>query len=179
MEKMLFKELEWGINLSTNTIFLTYDIDVDALYHVCTRMDALKKYNKGRDINLIISSYGGDVYSMMGIIDYIKNLEVKVNTICYGAAMSATAVILACGTGVRSMSENSTVMIHEGSAFEVGKISDVLKTSDHLKLLHKSINEILGEVTEKPKVFWNRISKTDTYLTSEQCLKYGVIDEII
>ena len=29
---MLFKELEWGINLSTNTIFLTYDIDVDALY---------------------------------------------------------------------------------------------------------------------------------------------------
>ena len=42
MEKRLFKELEWGINLSTNTIFLTYDIDVDALYHICTRMDALK-----------------------------------------------------------------------------------------------------------------------------------------
>ena len=75
MEKKLFKELEWGINLSTNTIFLTYDIDVDALYHICTRMDALKKYNKGKDINLIISSYGGDVYSMMGIIDYIKNLK--------------------------------------------------------------------------------------------------------
>ncbi len=56
MEKQIFKELEWGINLSTNTIFLTYDIDVDALYHICTRMDALKKYNKGKDINLIISS---------------------------------------------------------------------------------------------------------------------------
>ncbi len=49
MENRLFKELEWGINLSTNTIFLTYDIDVDALYHICTRMDALKKYNKGKD----------------------------------------------------------------------------------------------------------------------------------
>ena len=77
------------------------------------------------------------------------------------------------------MSENSTVMIHEGSAFEHGKVSDILKTSDHLKLLHKSINKILGEVTEKPKAFWNRISKTDTYLTSEQCLEYGVIDEIV
>ena len=46
MEKQLFKELEWGINLSTNTIFLTYDIDVDALYHICTRMDALKNIIK-------------------------------------------------------------------------------------------------------------------------------------
>ena len=178
MEKRLFKELEWGINLSTNTIFLTYDIDVDALYHVCTRMDALKKYNKGRDINLIISSYGGDVYSMMGIIDYIKNLEVKVNTICYGAAMSATAVILACGTGVRSMSENSTVMIHEGSAFEVGKTSDVIKGADHMKKLQTNINRILGDVTKKTQEFWEDVSKQDTYLTSEECLEYGIVDEI-
>ena len=92
----------------------------------------------------LISSYGGDVYSMLGMIDYIRNLPVKVNTHCLGASMSAAAVMLACGTGKRTMSKNSSVMIHEGSAFEVGKTSDVLKGADHLKLLQKSVCNILG-----------------------------------
>ena len=86
---------------------------------------------------------------MLGIIDYMQNCKVKVNTYCYGAAMSAAAIILACGTGKRRISKNATVMIHEGSIFEEGKISDVLKSSDHLKELHKTINELLGNVSNK------------------------------
>jgi ATP-dependent Clp protease protease subunit len=93
--------------------------------------------------------------------------------------MSAAAVILACGTGTRSMSENSTVMVHEGSAFEVGKTSDVVKGADHLKKLQTNINRILGEVTKKDKEFWTETSKQDTYLTSDQCLKYGIVDKVI
>ncbi len=92
--------------------------------------------------------------------------------------MSAAAVILACGTGKRTMSENSTVMVHEGSAFEAGKTSDVLKGADHLKKLQSNINRILGEVTNKDQEFWEEVSKQDTYLTSEQCLEYGIVDEI-
>ena len=92
--------------------------------------------------------------------------------------MSAAAVILACGTGKRTMSKNSTVMIHEGSAFEVGKTSDVLKGADHLKKLQTNINRILGEVTNKDQVFWEEVSRQDTYLTSEECLEYGIVDEI-
>ena len=92
--------------------------------------------------------------------------------------MSAAAVILACGTGKRTMSENSTVMVHEGSAFEVGKTSDVLKGADHLKKLQTNINRILGKVTNKTQEFWEEVSKQDTYLTSEQCLEYGIVDEI-
>jgi ATP-dependent Clp protease protease subunit len=115
---------------------------------------------------------------MLGTIDYFKSLPVKVNTHCFGACMSAAAVILACGTGVRSMSENSTVMVHEGSAFEVGKTSDVIKGADHLKKLQKNINRILGNVTKKPQEFWNKICKQDTYLTAEEALNFGIIDKI-
>ena len=175
----LFKQLEWGINLDMNSMYLTYDIDIDQLYSVMTRFDNLSRYNEGKDLNLIIASYGGDVYSMLGTIDYFRSLPVKVNTHCFGACMSAAAVILACGTGVRSMSKHSTVMIHEGSAFEVGKTSDVVKGADHLKLLQKSICKILGEVTNKNKKFWEDISHQDTYLTADDALEYGVIDKII
>ena len=176
--QILFKQLEWGINLGSNTMYLTYEIDTDQLYAVMTRFDNFIKYNKDKDINLVLSSYGGDVYAMLGTIDYFKTLPVKVNTHCVGACMSAAAVILACGTGKRTMTKNSTVMVHEGSAFEVGKTSDVLKGADHLKKLQSNINRILGEVTNKSQEFWEGVSKQDTYLTADECLEYGIIDEI-
>ena len=177
--QMLFKQLEWGINLDSNTMYLTYEIDQDQLYSVMTRFDNFIQYSGGKkDVNLVISSYGGDVYAMLGTIDYFNSLPVKVNTHCIGACMSAAAVILACGTGKRTMSENSTVMVHEGSAFEMGKTSDVLKGADHLKKLQTNINRILGNVTKKTQEFWEDVSKQDTYLTAEECLEYGIVDEI-
>tara|TARA_Y100001963_G_scaffold21745_1_gene28146 strand:+ start:36 stop:629 length:594 start_codon:yes stop_codon:yes gene_type:complete len=176
--QILFKNLEWGINTKSNTMYLTYEIEQDSLYAVMTRFDNFVQHNEGQDINLVLSSYGGDVYSMLGTIDYFKTLPVKVNTHCFGACMSAAAVILACGTGKRTMTKNSTVMVHEGSAFEAGKTSDVLKGADHLKKLLENINRILGEVTNKSQSFWEEVSKQDTYLTAEECLEYGIIDEI-
>ena len=177
--QLLFKNLEWGINIKSNTMYLTYEIEQDTLYAIMTRFDNFVQHNEGVDINLNIASYGGDVYSMLGIIDYFKTLPVKVNTQCVGACMSAAAVILACGTGKRTMTQNSTVMVHEGSAFEAGKTSDVLKGADHLKKLQNKINRILGEVTSKDQEFWEKVSQHDTYLTAEECLDYGIIDEII
>ena len=177
--QMLFKQLEWGINLGTSTMYLTYEIDTDQLYSVMTRFDNFIQYTKGKkDVTLVISSYGGDVYAMLGTIDYFNSLPVKVNTHCIGACMSAAAVILACGTGKRTMSENSTVMVHEGSAFEVGKTSDVIKGADHMKKLQTNINRILGDVTKKTQGFWEEVSKQDTYLTSKECLEYGIVDKI-
>jgi len=178
-QQMMFKNLEWGINLQKSTMYLSYEIDQDQLYAVQTRFDNFVTVNPKQDITLNITSYGGDVYAMLGTIDYFKSLPVKVNTHCVGACMSAAAVILACGTGKRSMTENSTVMVHEGSAFESGKTSDVLKGADHLKKLQNNINRIMGDVTNKSTEFWEGVSKSDTYLTSDECLEYGIIDEII
>ena len=176
--QLLFKNLEWGINIKSNTMYLTYEIEQDTLYAVMTRFDNFVQHNEDKDINLVLSSYGGDVYSMLGIIDYFKTLPVKVNTHCYGACMSAAAVILSCGTGKRTMTQNSTVMVHEGSAFEAGKTTDVLKGADHLKKLQSNINRILGEVTSKDQKFWEDVSKNDCYLTAVECLEYGIVDEI-
>ena len=177
-EQFFMKEMEWGVNSQTNTTYMNYEFDIDSLYSTIVKCDYLQRTNPRTSINLSIASYGGDVYAMLGTIDFFNSLPVKVNTHCLGACMSAAAVILACGTGKRTMSKNSTVMIHEGSAFEVGKTSDVLKGADHLKKLQTNINRILGEVTNKDQEFWEEVSRQDTYLTSEECLEYGIVDEI-
>jgi|TARA_B100000315_G_scaffold159741_1_gene148275 ATP-dependent Clp protease protease subunit len=172
-------ELDYGVDAKNNIIYLSDSLDVNTVWFVVTRINFLKNVNPDKPINLLITSYGGDVYSMLGIIDYIQNCKVEVNTHCYGAAMSAAAIILACGTGKRRISKNSTVMIHEGSIFEEGKISDILKSSDHLKELHETINKILSEASAKSREYWAENTKTDFYLNAKQCLEFGLVDEII
>ena len=178
-QQLLFKNLEWGINLEKSTMYLSYEIDQDQLYAVMTRFDNFIRVNPKQDINLHITSYGGDVYAMLGLVDYIHNMDIKVNTHCVGTCMSAAAVLLACGTGERTMTKHSTVMVHEGSAVEVGKSTDVMRGVDHLKELAKDINELLAEVTNKDVKFWKRMNRNDTYLDAKQCLEYGIIDKII
>ena len=172
------KEIEWGVNSDTNTTWMNHEFEIDSVYSVQVKLDYLLRSNPNKDINMNITSYGGDVYAMLGLVDYIRGLPVKVNTHCIGTCMSAASVLFACGTGTRTMSKNSTVMVHEGSAFEAGKTTDVMKGVDHLKDLQKNINEILGEVSNKDAAFWEKVQRNDTYLTAKLCLEYGIIDKI-
>ena len=178
-EQFFMKEMEWGVNSKSNTTFMNYEFDIDSLYSVITRIDYLLRVNPNTDINLNIASYGGDVYAMLGLVDYIRSLPVKVNTHCVGTCMSAASVLLACGTGERTMTKHSTGMVHEGSAVEVGKSTDVMRGVDHLKELQKDINKLMAEVTNKDEKFWKRMNRNDTYLDAKQCLEYGIIDKII
>ena len=178
-ESFYMKEMEWGVNSKTNTTYMNYEFDIDSLYSTIVKCDYLVRVNPGTDINLNIASYGGYVYAMLGLVDYIRSLDVKVNTHCIGTCMSAASVLLACGTGLRTMTKHSTVMVHEGSAFEAGKTSDVMKGVDHLKKLQVNINKLMAEVTNKDERFWELTQRNDTYFNAEECLKYGLIDKII
>ena len=178
-EQFFMKEMEWGVNSQTNTTYMNYEFDIDSLYSTIVKCDYLQRTNPNATINLNIASYGGDVYAMLGLVDYIRGLDVKVNTHCVGTCMSAASVLLASGTGERTMSKHGTVMVHEGSAFEAGKTTDVMKGVDHLKTLQKEINQLMGEITNKDANFWELTQRNDTYLSAEQCLDYGLIDEIV
>ena len=178
-EQFFMKEMEWGVNSKSNTTFMNYEFDIDSLYSVITRIDYLLRVNPNTDINLNIASYGGDVYAMLGLVDYIRSLPVKVNTHCVGTCMSAASVLLASGTGERTMTKHSTVMVHEGQAFEAGKTTDVMKGVDHLKELQKDINKLLGEITNQDARFWELAGRNDSYLNAEKCLEYGIIDKIV
>ena len=92
--------------------------------------------------------------------------------------MSAASIILGSGTGERTMSKNSTLMIHS-AVFEEGKTSYMVKSSDHLKELKINILEVLSKISNKDKDFWKSKIKDDLYLKSEECLDLNLIDKII
>ena len=92
--------------------------------------------------------------------------------------MSAASIILGSGTGERTMSKNSTLMIHS-AVFEEGKTSYVVKSSEHLKELKINILEVLSNISNKDKDYWKTKIKEDLYLNSEECLDLNLIDKII
>ena len=177
--EMLMKELEWGINTDTNTLYLAGDIGGETLHSGAIHMDILHRFNPSKDINLNINSFGGDTYAMFGLVDKMRSLPVKVNTICLGTCMSAGAVILAAGTGVRKAHRHSSIMVHDGQIGIQEKVADFQRASEHFKDLTDRCNKLMAEVTKKDFEYWENINKFDSYLTAEQALEVGIIDEII
>jgi|TARA_R100000951_G_scaffold114672_1_gene120161 ATP-dependent Clp protease protease subunit len=177
----LHNQLGTLLDYEDSVIFINDEINDTTLTDFIIRMRSLLQHRKDKSspVNLMINSPGGDVYEMFGIIDYIESLDVKVNTICRGRAMSAAAVILACGTGNRMMSKRSTVMFHQSSSFMGGKMSDITAYLDNVKNLETLIYGMLAEKTKKEADWWRERMRNDMFLTAEELLEIGVIDQII
>jgi len=177
----LHNQLGTLLDYEDSVIFINDEINDNTLTDFIIRMRSLLQHRKDKSapVNLMINSPGGDVYEMFGIIDYIESLDVKVNTICRGRAMSAAAVILTCGTGTRMMSKRSTVMFHQSSSFMGGKMSDITAYLDNIKSLEVLIYNMLAEKTKKDADWWKEKMRNDMFLTAEELLEIGVIDQII
>jgi len=177
----LHNQIGTQLDYEDSVIFLSDEIGEHTLTDFIIRMRSLLQHRKDKTapINLMINSPGGDIYEMFGIIDYIESLDVKVNTICRGRAFSAAAIILTCGTGTRMMSKRSTVMFHQSSSFLGGKMSDITAYLDNVKSLEKIIYGMLAEKTKKDAEWWKNKMRSDCFLTSEELLEIGVIDQII
>ena len=177
----LHNQLGTGLDYKDSIIFINNEINELTLSDLIIRMRSLLQHRKDKDapVNLMINSPGGDVHEMLGIIDYLESLNVKVNTICRGRAFSAAAIILTCGTGARMMSKRSTVMFHQSSSFLGGKMSDITAYLDNVKNLEKIIYSMLAERTKKDAEWWKDNMKSDLYLSAEELLEIGVIDQII
>ncbi len=177
----LHNQLGTLLDYEDSVIFINDEINDNTLTDFIIRMRSLLQHRKDKSapVNLMINSPGGDIYEMFGIIDYIESLDVKVNTICRGRAMSAAAVILTCGTGTRMMSKRSTVMFHQSSSFMGGKMSDITAYLDNIKSLEVLIYNMLAEKTKKDAAWWKEKMRNDMFLTADELLEIGVIDQII
>ena len=181
-DNLKWEESDRGVWIAESVLYLVGEISDFSLFDFMTRVRTVirerdDKY-KGDALNLIINSPGGEVSEMFGIIDFMALIDTKVNTICRGAAQSAAAIILACGTGQRTASKYATIMFHQGSTFSQGKLSDVRAGLEYSKSVEAKIYALLGEKTKKPAEWWEDKMKSDFYISADEALELGVIDTI-
>lgn len=181
--KEALTQIDYGFDVATSSVLMFGDIAEGTLYDLVLRIRAIMHMRdddkKNDPINIIINSDGGDVYEALGMIDFIQSLDVKVNTICRGRAMSAAALLLCAGTGTRAASKNSTIMFHEISSGIYGKSSDMKANVQHTEKLEEILINIITANSKKDSIFWKDKILKDYYLSPEESLELGVIDTII
>ena len=130
---------------------------------------------------IIIDSYGGQVYTLLGIIDFLKYVGVPVTTICQAKAMSAGAILFSCGEE-RYMGEASTLMVHQLSSYFWGKNVDIQNEAKECERLNKMLFNILDQNTGQKKGFWwdmvHENKHTDLFLTANQAKRHGFATHI-
>ena len=154
-------------------------IDVTANL-VIAQMLFLEAEDPDKDIYFYINSPGGSVSAGMAIYDTMQYLKCEVSTICVGIAASMGAFLLAAGAkGKRRALENSEVMIHQPSGGMQGQATDMLIHAEHIIRTKRKLNTILAARTGQPLEKVENDTERDNFLTAQEALEYGIIDEII
>lgn len=181
--KEALAQMDYGIDVESSTIYLFGDIADGTLYDFTLKIKAIihmrGEEKKNDPINVVINSDGGDVYEALGMIDFMQSLNIKVNTICRGRAMSAAALLLCAGTGNRVASKNSTIMFHEISSGIYGKSSDMKANVQHTEKLEEILINIITSNSKRDSLFWKDKILKDYYLSPEEAIELGIIDTII
>lgn len=167
--------------LSDRNIMLFDQINDNVACVVISQLLFLETAAPDKDITIFINSPGGVVSSGLAIYDMIRHLKCDVSTVCIGQAASMGAFLLAAGTkGKRYAMENSSIMIHQAlGGIQFGQATDVQIQAENLIFTKKQLNRLLAKMTGRSIEEIERDTERDFYMTPEDAIKYGIIDEVI
>lgn len=166
--------------LKDRIIFLGEEVTDVSASLIVAQLLFLEAEDPGKDINLYINSPGGSVTAGMAIYDTMQYIKCDVSTICIGMAASMGAFLLAGGTkGKRLILPNAEVMIHQPSGGAKGQASDIKIVADNILRTRRKLNEILAANTGKPLDVIEVDTERDNYMTAEEAVAYGLVDQVI
>src|SRR6476660_4116709 len=162
-------------------IFLGAPIDDVVANDVMAQLIVLESTDPDRDIQIYINSPGGSFTALTAIYDTMVYVRPEIQTICMGQAASAAAVILAAGTkGKRFALTNSRILIHQpATEGGYGQSSDIEIQAREILRIRSLMEDMLATDTGKSVEEVSHDIERDKYLTAEQALGYGIIDEVL
>ncbi|HIK10986.1 MAG TPA: ATP-dependent Clp endopeptidase proteolytic subunit ClpP [Oscillatoriaceae cyanobacterium M33_DOE_052] len=166
--------------LRDRIIFLGQAIDADVANLVVAQMLFLEAEDPEKDIYLYINSPGGSVTAGMGIFDTMNHIRPDVSTICLGLAASMGAFLLSAGTKGKRMSlPHSRIMIHQPLGGAQGQATDIEIQAKEILYHKKRLNEFLAAHTGQPLERIEEDTERDFFMSAEESVEYGLIDQVI
>ena len=141
-----------------------------------------KAHNTGQPvIPIIIDSYGGQVYSLMSMISDIRHADLTVATIIQGKAMSCGAILSSFGDeGHRYMDRDATMMIHDVSSMQWGKVEEIKASAEETERLNKKVYRMMAENCGHPEDYFLDIihdkGHADWFLDYEEASQHNLIN---
>ena len=141
-------------------------------------------HNTGQKIiPVVIDSYGGQVYSLMAMIAAIKDAELPVATIVEGKAMSCGAILFSFGEeGLRFMDSDATLMIHDVSSMDRGKVEELKAGAKEADRLNERVYKMMARnCGKKDDYFMKLIDKkkhADWFLDADEAKKHNLANQL-
>ena len=166
--------------LENRIVFMVGEISYAMATEVIMKLLYLDNNKPGAEISLYINSPGGSVDDTMAIYDTLCFINSPVATYCIGRAQSGGAIILAAGTkGKRHALPHAKVMLHQPWGGITGQASDIKIQAEEIAKSKAAINEILAKHTGQSAEKIAEETERDNYMTAEEALAYGLIDEVL
>ena len=169
--------------LADNIILVSGEVDQDMADLVIGELLYLSSKDPNKPIEMYINSPGGSISSGLGIYDTMKMIPNPVNTTCVGICASMAAFLLMAGkeaNGKRYMTPNAELMIHQPlSGISTSQSTDVDIASRHLARTTLRMLALKARFTGRTLEEIIDASKRDNYMTAEEALEFGAIDEIL
>ncbi len=166
--------------LEDRIVFIGTAIDDHVANAVVAQLLFLETENRTQDVNMYINSPGGSVTAGLAIYDAMQHVRCPVATFCIGQAASMGAILLTAGTkGKRHLLPHSRVMIHQPWGGAGGTAADIRIIADEIGKLKLKLNELLAHHTGQSLKKVEKDTDRDRYLSAEEAVEYGLVDEII
>lgn len=189
------KTREIKIKIEDRTLYLSKQVDQTSIHEVTqaihninyhdekveAELASLPSMNYERPpITFYIDSYGGQVYSALGLVDQMKLSKTPIHTVVTGCAMSAGQLIAMSGHK-RYCTKNSTFMVHQLASWVGGKLDAITDSVTELDRLNKILMDLTLDMTsiDQERLLSVYEKKQDWYIDSTQAKRLNIVDEII
>jgi ATP-dependent Clp endopeptidase proteolytic subunit ClpP len=134
-------------------------------------------------IPIVIDSFGGQIYSLLSMVDCIQASSKIIATISLGKSMSCGAALFSFGTdGYRFISPMSTLMIHDVSNCNFGKINELKASTKEATRLNKLLFGLMDKNCKQKKGYFldliHQHNNADWYLTAKDTVKHNIANHI-
>jgi len=166
--------------LKERVIFIVGAIEDHMANLIVAQLLFLESENPDKDVHLYINSPGGSVTAGLSIYDTMRFIKPDVSTMCIGQAASMGAFLLSGGTkGKRYILPNARTMIHQPSGGAQGQATDIEIQAKEILFLRERLNTLLADHTGQSMDVIERDTERDRFMSSEQSVEYGLVDEVI
>jgi ATP-dependent Clp protease protease subunit len=166
--------------LKDRIVFLGSVVTDDVADLVTAQFLFLESEDSEKDIHFYINSPGGSVTAGLAIYDTMQYIRPDVSTLCVGQAASMGALLLTAGAkGKRFALPHARILIHQPLGGVQGQASDIHIHAQEILRVREQINHILSKHTGQSLSRIEQDTDRDRFLTSQQALEYGLIDEVI
>jgi len=170
----------YSLLLKERIVFLGTPISDPIANVIIAQLLYLEREDPDKGISMYVNSPGGVISSGLAIYDTMQLINSEVSTICLGMAASMATVLLSGGAkGKRYCLPNSTVHMHQPLGGAQGQASDIEIAAREILRLQDKLRSMLTDNTGQDYDRIARDTDRDYYLTAEQAVEYGLVDEIL